>query len=132
MNYNKGKSGQMPYKDKEKRYEAIRKSVAKNPDHYRMLNRNNQKKPKRIGYQLLRRYGIDFETYNVMLARQNGRCAICNNLPKNGSIKRLHVDHDHITGKVRGILCASCNRSIAALDNKEWLVKAKDYLENNS
>lgn len=121
----------MPYKDKEKRYEAIRKSVAKNPDHYRKLNRNNQRKPQRIGYQLMRRYGIDFTEYTRMLESQGNRCALCPKTPETDK-KRFHVDHDHITGKVRGILCATCNRSMAALDNKEWMIRAEIYLEKNS
>lgn len=120
----------MPYKDKEQRYEAIKRSVAKKPEHYKMLNRNNQRKPRRISYQLQRRYGITLEDFNKMVSEQGGVCAICGNLPK--STKGFHVDHNHVTRKVRGVLCASCNRSVAALDNKEWLVKAEAYLEKNS
>lgn len=48
-----------------------------------------------------------------MLAAQQGRCAICGREPRSG--KHLHVDHDHDTGRVRGLLCFSCNAAIGQL-----------------
>jgi hypothetical protein len=63
-------------------------------------------------YQKL--FGITEEEYFQLLAFQNGVCAICNNTPKD---TRLHVDHSHTTGEVRGLLCYKCNYSIGLLDD---------------
>jgi Recombination endonuclease VII len=48
-------------------------------------------------------YGLTEETYNALLERQNGTCAIC------GKKAKLNIDHDHVTGQVRGLLCHGCN-----------------------
>ena len=58
-------------------------------------------------HRLRKIYGIDQAEYDAMFERQGGRCAICRRPPKSG--RRLHVDHDHDTGKVRGLLCMPCN-----------------------
>ena len=60
-------------------------------------------------------------------------CAVCRNpettLGNNGRIKNLAVDHDHITGRVRGLLCNNCNRALGLLrDDREVLQRAIDYL----
>src|SRR6476469_6189244 len=62
---------------------------------------------------LKRTYGITFEEYDFMLDRQNGVCAIC----KGVHGRRLAVDHNHETGKVRGLLCGSCNAALFLLED---------------
>lgn len=62
---------------------------------------------------LVRTFGITIEDYDSMLAKQNGGCYIC--YKTKDSNKRLAVDHDAITGKIRGILCENCNRAIGQL-----------------
>ena len=71
------------------------------------------------------------ELYEQMLIDQNGGCYICNkSVNKNGT--RLCVDHDHKTGKARGLLCHSCNTSLGALgDDLNLLYKAVEYLEEH-
>src|SRR5437899_4206973 len=64
------------------------------------------------------RTGIPQEEYDERLAAQGGGCAICGNAPKT---RRLHVDHDHKTGKVRGLLCHRCNRRLDTTVTPEWL-----------
>jgi hypothetical protein len=59
---------------------------------------------------LKRKYGITPEEYDARLAEQGGGCAVCGRPPKAG--KSLHVDHDHETGYVRGLLCFSCNAAL--------------------
>jgi Recombination endonuclease VII len=85
------------------------------------------------GYQrrqdYMRRYGVTWEQYEQMLADQNGACAIC---PRTSSGKGqpLDVDHSHVTGRVRGLLCSRCNRGIGTfLDDPALLRNALAYLE---
>ena len=58
-----------------------------------------------------RRYGLSSDQYAEMLAAQGGKCLICDNPPKTERTGRwrLAVDHDHETGRVRGLLCIGCN-----------------------
>ena len=58
-------------------------------------------------YLLKTKYGLTFQQFLAILFLQDGVCALCKRLPKKGS---LHVDHDHETKRVRGLLCYSCNR----------------------
>lgn len=77
--------------------------------------------------QLLRDYGLTVEAYNDLLVSQHGVCAICGGQPPRG--RSFHVDHDHTTGAVRGLLCATCNTGIGGLkDSVDLLRKAADYL----
>lgn len=69
--------------------------------------------------------GVSVKDYDRMLAAQGGGCAICGNPPKT---RRLDVDHDHRTGKVRGLLCHRCNRTLASWITDEWLRRAIVYL----
>lgn len=81
-------------------------------------------------HDMVRKYGITAEQYEQLLEWQGGRCAICGNRPRK---KRLAVDHDHRTGEVRGLLCATfCNHKMlgGARENPEILRRAADYLED--
>jgi hypothetical protein len=81
--------------------------------------------------RLVRDYGISIEDYEEMLAEQNGVCLICGSKPGTKRSKRLHVDHCHTTGRVRGLLCQKCNHMLGlAGDNPEVLRIAASYLEN--
>ena len=74
---------------------------------------------------LKRRYGITIEIYNQMLEEQGGVCKICHNKKD----ETLTVDHDHKTGKVRGLLCSHCNHVLGfAQDNLETLQSMMLYL----
>ena len=65
---------------------------------------------------LRRKYNITEAEYDALLAAQGGVCAICGKRP--GRV-RLGVDHDHATGKVRGLLCVRCNKALGPF---EWSV----------
>ena len=65
---------------------------------------------------LLRNYGITIEIYNKIHSKQNGRCAICN-IHQSEILYPFYVDHDHTTGKVRGLLCASCNSQLGVYND---------------
>lgn len=75
-------------------------------------------------------FGITIDDYEKMLKAQDGKCAICQRRPGIDQEKRLHVDHCHTTGKVRGLLCSKCNCGIGHLaDSPERLRKAASYIE---
>ncbi len=75
----------------------------------------------------VKRYGITIDEYDTLLRSQNGVCAICSREPVDG--QRLAVDHDHKTGKVRGLLCFKCNTGLGHLgDSLDTLKRAVDYL----
>lgn len=79
---------------------------------------------------LRRKYGIGLDSYERLLKIQDGRCAICGDT-ENG--RALAVDHDHVTGKVRGLLCASCNNGLGRFrDDPGRLKAAARYLEDRS
>ena len=74
-------------------------------------------------------YGITVEQYDAMLKKQNHVCAICNTFPPG---KRLAVDHNHETGKIRGLLCANCNAGLGWFkENTSRLNAAILYLETS-
>lgn len=70
------------------------------------------------------------EQYDRMFEEQNGVCAICGGV--NFSGRRLGVDHNHSTGKIRGLLCARCNFLLGALEDIEFVERAKRYLKGYS
>lgn len=79
-------------------------------------------------YNLNYHYGLSLEQYKQMLQAQNGVCKICKGLD-NGPWNRLAVDHCHTTGKVRGLLCAKCNKGLGQFcDNPQLLKQAAEYL----
>ena len=81
---------------------------------------------------LMRKYGITREDYNEWFHSQNGSCAICN-VHQNEITYSLCVDHDHETGKVRGLLCMGCNTGLGKFgDCIEGLEAAIEYLRNAS
>lgn len=80
-------------------------------------------------YAIERTYGISHEQFDVLVAKQNNECAIC---AKSGLTERsgyLSIDHDHSTGKIRGLLCDGCNVGLGKFkDDIEELRKAITYL----
>lgn len=77
----------------------------------------------------LAQYDLTEEQYASILEDQGGTCAICNSPPKKIN---LAVDHCHTTGKVRGILCGTCNRALGLFkDSSRTLKAAAAYLEKN-
>ena len=93
-------------------------------------------------YSLQKQYGITLAEYDLMVLAQNGICAICGLGetaidPRTGQIKRLSVDHNHQTNKVRELLCTRCNTALGLLkDSPElchlselYLIKHKNLQE---
>lgn len=92
---------------------------------YAPIKRKHQKK-----YNLKHNYNLTVEEYANMLIEQDYACAVCKTFMDNSSKqKQANVDHDHVTGKVRGILCSSCNRGLGLLkDSTETLKAMIEYL----
>lgn len=102
-----------------------------NPDRVNAYRRSRRLEPEvkrreRAGH-LMRKYGLSLEQYDGMLEAQGGGCAICGRPARNDS--SLHVDHDHATGAVRGLLCFSCNNALADFqEDRGMLRNAIGYL----
>lgn len=80
--------------------------------------------------QNLKRYGLDHEAFEQMLALQGGVCAICKS-PEPGGKGKFHVDHCHSTDRVRGLLCNGCNIALGHMhDDPVRLREAALYLES--
>ncbi len=95
--------------------------VAQNKDPAKIRDRGLQKA-----------YGITSEEYERMLESQGGCCAICKCPPPDHRKKFLAVDHDHVTGKVRGLLCDNCNRGIGLLgDSLDRILDVVEYLRDS-
>jgi len=82
-------------------------------------------------YKCKKKYGITLEEKNQMLLEQDGKCLGCNKNLINP--KDCHLDHDHNTKKIRGILCGNCNKVLGlASDNPKTLTTLARYVVDNS
>lgn len=102
----------------------------------RLWRKNN---PEKMAFMkkksiLKHQYGLTVEEYQKMIDKNNSACYICDEVKTGTNCRNgLCVDHDHKTGKNRGLLCHSCNRAIGLLgDSIEKLKKAIIYLEKNN
>lgn len=118
-------------RNKDRRTEYSRQWRAKNPERARANQRRHYHRAKDQGAWIKARYGLSLEQYAAMLSSQDGVCAICGRLPEGITRHtKLSVDHDHVTGAIRGLLCDLCNRGIGAFaDRPERLIAAARYLE---
>jgi hypothetical protein len=107
------------------------------PERYAINVANSNARRKANGksrsWQLKRKYGITLEQWFELFKKQGEKCAICERAYDANS-KNWHVDHNHSTGKIRGILCHICNRIVLpVLEHYQPLIsKARVYLEVNS
>lgn len=103
-----------------------------NPERHRANQQRRRAKPEnklkeREGY-LRRKYGITLEEYSALFEAQGGLCALCRREPTEGI--SLHVDHDHETGEIRGLLCFLCNNALGDFDDDPVRLRAAaDYLD---
>lgn len=108
-----------------KQWRKKNKEYSKKLDHKKYKKLKEQSPDVLLDRALRYKYGINLIKYNEMLTEQNGVCKIC----LNKSNVRLSVDHCHITGMVRGLLCRTCNLGIGHLnENINNLYRAIDYL----
>lgn len=93
-------------------------------------NRYHSNKDNYLDWMYVRKYGISLATFKELLEEQKGVCKICS-LPCTSG-RQLSVDHDHLTGKVRGLLCGNCNKGLGSFkDNINLLKKAMEYLNGS-
>lgn len=89
------------------------------------------------GYRYKRNYGIGLVEYKAMFEAQGGLCAVCKRendvfLKKSGARKNLSVDHDHSTGKIRGLLCERCNHSLGKLrEDFDIIINLAKYVQEH-
>jgi hypothetical protein len=110
----------------EKKRAAARRQYRKNPE---------AAKAKIRAHYFRRVYGMTLDEYADMCVKQGGKCSICQKVPEHKVKSRavLHVDHDHETGKVRGLLCTWCNMALGQLgDTAESVQRVLDYLNGGS
>lgn len=107
----------MSYASREKRLEYNKRYHAKHPDKYKAIKRA----------ALLKSHGLTQHEFELMVAGQENRCAICAKV----FTKTPHVDHNHLTGKTRGLLCGPCNHGLGLFyDSEETLFRATQYLRS--
>ena len=103
----------------------VKRWQQENPERLNAYRRSRRLEPEvkrreRAGH-LMRKYGMSIEQYDAMLEAQGGGCYICGRAPRDDI--SLHVDHDHSTGEVRGILCFRCNNALADFQEDTRLLR---------
>lgn len=117
----------MPYKDLQKRREHQAEYARRNRKSHPPKHRDAVRR-----WKLREWYGITPEQYDAMLVAQDGRCAlfqVCGSTEPGGRWNRWHVDHDHVTGKVRGLLCNDCNLHRVGMNTAESAFVVLKYLK---
>ena len=131
----------MPFKDTErgKAYQKAylleygRKNREKLNGNARAWRERNLSKSRLIARtsKLKIKYGITLEEYTSLYELQKGCCAVCL-MHQSKRNRTLHVDHDHVAGKIRGLLCDNCNLALGLLkDSEDTLLRLVGYLRNN-
>lgn len=113
-----------------------KESYERNRETYLAYFRSSRRRRLWFAWKLMRKFGITVEQYEHMLESQEFCCAICKKSPSEVSAHfhkhRLHVDHDHKTGLVRGLLCNNCNVALGCLgDSVKRLKRAIQYLRKS-
>ena len=107
------------------------KKYAKSQNAYYQANKDEILKYKR-NYHFMKKYGITVEQFDDLRIKQNFCCALCGRHEVETPRKCLCVDHNHDTGKVRELLCETCNQALGLFyDNPEVLEKAAKYLRKH-
>ena len=132
----------MPHKNKDKAKEYFAQRYEREREVWRARNKKNYQANKEAHLLRSRKahlkntYGLSVEEFNALIIEQNNRCAICfkeeTATDKNGKLKPLCVDHCHTTGKIRALLCNSCNCMLGfSKDDTATLFAAIQYLKKH-
>lgn len=123
--------------ERDTKHSYCRKCRSEKQKEYNKKYRESEHGRKKM-YELTKRWirnknGFTDNLFNKMLESQNYLCAICKtDIPSKNNKKDWHGDHNHDTGKARGVLCAGCNTLLGRLESVgfDWVDKAKVYLNN--
>jgi len=97
-----------------------RRMRIKNPEKFRLKDLKSD----------LKKRGLSLEGFEALLVMQNYVCALCGQPNKSKGRQRLAVDHSHVTGQTRGLLCDLCNHALERLETVSgWAVLAQQYLD---
>lgn len=110
------------YRKTEKHKEYIKQY--RNTTKYKQAQRKREQKRDRRAMELKYKYGITVDEYNILLEAQSGKCAICKTNSPGGKFNNFHVDHDHNTNKIRGLLCMNCNTALGSLKEDINIIEA--------
>lgn len=115
-------------RDRRLHYQKNKEAHRKKNFEYRSKNRHLER-----NRRLINSYGISLQDFEKMRDLQEGKCAICSEVPPEPFGKKaLCVDHNHKTGRVRKLLCNQCNRALGFLrDNIELVRSMESYLLEN-
>jgi hypothetical protein len=114
-------------REAKRRYLSNPENLEKSRAYAREYYKSN---PHRHRVRVLAKYGLDEEGYDALLQQQRGGCAICG-VKDNGRNANFVIDHDHITGRVRALLCTQCNAGLGNYrDNPDLMLRAAQYLKN--
>jgi hypothetical protein len=103
--------------------------ICKACDRTEKRKRDKRTTEERAAKHLMDKYGITPEEKENLLRLQDGKCGICPRTEPGGRYNVFHVDHCHITGKVRGLLCDRCNRALGLFkDDEQNCIRASQYL----
>lgn len=106
---------------------------AANLEKCRAISKEYTSRPDVKEYRRLRTYGLTVASYQTLLDKQNNACAICFTPFIDLSKRHIHIDHDHLLDKVRGILCHICNLGVGNFkDDPARCDSATNYLRKNS
>ena len=115
-------------KESRKKSQARQQQRPEIRERKRLYKQGRQGKRAQLRSWLKNLYNLSLEDYERLVEKQRGLCAICYRQNKNGN--RLFVDHDHQTGRIRGLLCLKCNTAIGLLDdNVEFIANTLTYLQ---
>ena len=104
--------------------------ICRRASHRRHYKTNPQRAVLKNRKRTMRLYGLTIEKYDKILEKQNSVCSICSGRCVSG--KRLSVDHNHLTGAIRGLLCQKCNQGIGLFNDKPpLLIAAANYLDRH-
>ena len=118
----------------DKRKEQKRRHYLKNKDKIDQQAKDwyHNNKERYYGNTIKRKYGLTLNEYNALRLEQDYKCAICGDHEEVVG-KKMYVDHNHNTKKIRKLLCAKCNVGIGMLkDSAEVLLKAAQYLQEHN
>ena len=129
INSGRFKKGHKPFKNFGDKHGKSRGGISKNKTEYSRIYRREHYEhyiKHSREYALIRNYKITSKQYEQILKKQNYLCAIC---CQNSDKRKLSVDHDHETGKIRGLICRRCNVGLGMFkDSVLFLSEAIKYL----